>query len=511
MVTRAKPQLAVLIFFFAIYVLASGAHTYSNDEESMFFVTAAMARRGEFDVPPVSDAPVAAPMRGLNGMPYASYGILPSAVALPLYFVGSALTVVFPRFYGGYIVRFPITLFLNPIFTALTAMLLFQSAGLLGYRFRIALLTVLCYGFGTIAWVYAKTYFSEPLGTMLAVTAFVLLLRFHREPRLNFLFASGLVLGLAVTTKTTALVNLPVFILYLLYLSYQRRAEFNWRSLLLPLLVWGSGIAGMIAIVGAYNYVRFGDPLQTGYSGGLALFSNPLWVGLYGLVLSPGKSLFLFSPVLLLSIPAFWLFARRHAAEAAVCAGLTMVYLVVYGLYLFWHGDSSWGPRYMVFVMPFLVLPLAALLDWVAQPAHARWRAAVAALAVLSVLVELLGVLINFDIYPNQSVPEQRYYELQASPLFGHIHLLDSVLTNTQAIPPMPEGSIARFGWFFDPAQRHPFDLWYLYIVYSGMQPRKILALIVPIVMLCLLGLAWSGCALWQLWQRNMPAPEPVA
>ena len=220
---RVSPQFAVFIFFLALYLLTSGGHTYSNDEESMFFVTAAMAWRGEFDVPSVDDAPVASPMRGINGMRYASYGILPSAVALPLYHVGNAFTLVFPRFYGGYIIRFPITFFLNPIFTALTAMLLFQAAMLLGYRYRIALVVALCYGIGTIAWVYAKTYLSEPLGTMLLAAAFVLLLQYRREPHLRFLAASGVVLGLAVTTKTTALVNLPVFFLYLAYLLYQRR------------------------------------------------------------------------------------------------------------------------------------------------------------------------------------------------------------------------------------------------------------------------------------------------
>ena len=231
----------------------------------------------------------------------------------------------------------------------------------------------------------------------------------------------------------------------------------------------------MIVVVGAFNFVRFGDPLQTGYSGGLSLFSNPLWVGLYGLLLSPGKGVFLFSPIILLTIPAFWLFARRHAAEAALCGASRWCTWWCTGLYLFWHGDSSWGPRYMVFVMPFLVLPLAALFEWLAQPSHARWRVPVAALAVFSVAVEVLGVLINFDIYPNSSVPDQRYYDPLASPLLGHVRLLASFLTNTRPVPPMPEGSIARFGWFFNPGEPHPLDLWFLYMLHSGIECARFL------------------------------------
>jgi hypothetical protein len=82
----SKPQLAVLIFFFALYLLTSGGHTYSTDEESMFFVAAAIARRGDADVPPQTDAPVTRPRESSNGKLYASYGILHSAAALPLFY-----------------------------------------------------------------------------------------------------------------------------------------------------------------------------------------------------------------------------------------------------------------------------------------------------------------------------------------------------------------------------------------------------------------------------------------
>ncbi|HZQ10223.1 MAG TPA: hypothetical protein VFD70_26835, partial [Anaerolineae bacterium] len=175
-----RAKWSVFVFFLALYLLTAGGHTYSTDEESMFFVTAAMARRGGFDTPSMQEAPVSAPMRGIDGKLYAPYGLLPSALALPFYHVGAIVSSFLPRIYQGYFLRFAITFFLNPFFTALTAVLLLEAILVLGYSFRVALVTTFLFGLGTMAWVYAKTFFSEPLLTLLWVGAFLALIKYHK-------------------------------------------------------------------------------------------------------------------------------------------------------------------------------------------------------------------------------------------------------------------------------------------------------------------------------------------
>src|SRR5207344_2913145 len=74
-----------------------------------------------------------------------------------------------------------------------------------------------------------------------------------------------------------------------------------------------AALALALAFHAANNFARFGTPLETGYGAQAsgAAYSTPLWVGLYGLLLSTGKGLAWFAP-------AVWLFpaglARlRHA------------------------------------------------------------------------------------------------------------------------------------------------------------------------------------------------------
>lgn len=37
--------------------------------------------------------------------------------------------------------------------------------------------------------------------------------------------------------------------------------------------------------------------------------------------------------------------------------------VLLYGKMLYWSGDYAWGPRYLTFIVPLLLLPAAVLLD----------------------------------------------------------------------------------------------------------------------------------------------------
>jgi hypothetical protein len=47
-----------------------------------------------------------------------------------------------------------------------------------------------------------------------------------------------------------------------------------------------------LLVMAFYNQVRFGNPFETGYGEEAGAFTTPLLLGLYGLLLSPGKGLF---------------------------------------------------------------------------------------------------------------------------------------------------------------------------------------------------------------------------
>ena len=94
------------------------------------------------------------------------------------------------------------------------------------------------------------------------------------------------------------------------------------------------------------------------------LLSGSLIDGLHGLLLTPGASVFVYSPLLLLlplTLPEFY---RRHRAECVTALAIVASFLGLCGTFLFWHGLwSSPGPRYLFVATPLLMLPLGPWLD----------------------------------------------------------------------------------------------------------------------------------------------------
>jgi hypothetical protein len=109
---------------------------------------------------------------------------------------------------------------------------------------------------------------------------------------------------------------------------------------------------------------------------------------------SPGRSLFLFAPVTLLGLPALAGVWRRDRATALLLGGNIAVLTVFYASLLYWDADRSYGPRYLVAILPFLCLPLVA---WFDLPRSATTRRVLMGVVVLSVLAQAPGVLVDFS------------------------------------------------------------------------------------------------------------------
>jgi hypothetical protein len=91
---------------------------------------------------------------------------------------------------------------------------------------------------------------------------------------------------------------------------------------------------------------------------------------------------------------AFWRFRRSHPHEALLFGLLSLEHLVFYASYGNWHGGSCWGPRFLLPVLPFLVLPLGALLE-----RHDPIRGLTKALVVLGLLVQIPATLSNPHLF----------------------------------------------------------------------------------------------------------------
>ena len=404
--------LALSLFLLAIYLLTYSGDIHSSDGLSMLSVTESLVKRGDYDTNQILWMGLQQGTFGRGGELYSRKGLGASLVALPLAWLG----LVVP--FWGFVQT---TLLLNVAITALSGLLVFLYLRRLGYSWEVGLLLALLFGLGTMAWPYSKYFFSEPLtGLALLATAY-LLLRFRETQATGDLALAGTSLGLAIATRLATAAIAPLFLLPLLAYSlpHSRRLIPFLAAFLIPLILWG-------LLIGGYNYLRFGNPLVTGYLPQES-FRTPLLTGLAGLLISPGRGLFLYCPIFLLILPAFPIFLVRHRIEGAFSLSLVTIYILLYSKWFMWHGGFAWGPRFLVPIIPFLVIPLAPLVEGL----RGRGKVAFASLSAISIAPQILGLSVHFGRFQEMLLQvglplfaPSTFFHPRYSPLLGQLSLL---------------------------------------------------------------------------------------
>jgi hypothetical protein len=428
-----------------VYLLTSGGHTYSPDEEERYYVARGLVEQRTLAVAiPTTDVAVVAGERLVDGRNYSKYGLGGSLVGLPFYLVGAAAARLLAADRFELLTRAALSL-VNPLATAATLVLLAGLARRLGAGARAAVGLALLYGFTSFAWVYARTTFVEPLVALALTAAFAAAFTARQGVRipaatrseLGGVLGCGLALGAALLLRLDTAIVGPLFLAYLLWpsdadggwwtTSWLRRATRSVAALAVgPVLA--------LAVAGLYNWARFGSALETGYGAEAGRFTTPALLGFYGLLLSPGRGLLLYAPPILLALVGARRFARRWPLEAGLISGLAVLTVGFFARWSAWDGGGGWGPRLLLPILPLALLPALAVLDGWHQPATslatgaARWAArrrmvGIAAVVAAGLWVQLAGVLVNFAVVHNSDWvpgPQQLLFDRRYCPVLGH-------------------------------------------------------------------------------------------
>ncbi len=490
---------AVLVFFFfgLFFTLSNSYRTGFQlpDEEYVLQVTSHLAA-GESPALPENLPKIAGAFDiGKDGKSYASYQIGQSLLYLPFFFVAKQL-IAFSEPYSAS--RFGTEsnyqswlenetrryLFLSPaFFSALSCALFFLFAIGLGYGERAAFITTLFYGFGTMVWPYSKSLLTEATQNALLLGTVYLLFLQRREGKVipKWMILAGASFGLLLSIRAIFIALAPILAVYWYYKNQEKR-------LLLPLLLFGvpAGVWMIPQLI--YDSVRFGNIFALGYRA--AGFTTPLWIGLYGYILSPGKSFFLYAPLTLLGILGARSFFRRSPVEALLFLSIVLLVPLKYGSWWIWTGDPAWGPRYLLVLTPFLLLPATEMVEASLRSTSLRWRAAIGSLATISFFISFLGVAIHYLSYFSyvernvsfvHSSPRaiggsaDSHFETsfvpQFSPILGHAWMVKSILTGDEKpfssgpwkslglTPPAHEGKL-QVEW----------DIWLFQLIRYGLE-----------------------------------------
>lgn len=411
-------------FLFACYLLTYTGIIQSSDGLAMFSTAESIARRGDVDMNQLLWMGAQQGNIGPSGDLYGRKGLGMTLLALPLVWGGLLWNRI------GLVHA---ALLLNPILTALTGALLYRAGIRLGWRRATATAGAIGFGLATMAWPYTQTFFSDPLSGFGLFGAFYGLLAFSRTGRKHYLVGGASAWGIAYLSRTVNLVTLPIFLVGLWAVLETRvrveqsaprranraldaprsgwRAVFAWQwrpmvSFLTPIVA-----AGIISLW--WNALRFGSIWDSGYVA-TETFSAPWLAGIYGLTIGPARGLIWYNPILLLAVPGsvwFW----RHARRSFLPIGaLVLVYVLLYAKWYMWHGGYSWGPRFLVPLLPFLALLAAPAWERLVLRRRWGWAGALAGgiLAAISIGVQWYGMAIPFGLV-------QDYLAATVQPLFA--------------------------------------------------------------------------------------------
>jgi hypothetical protein len=247
------------------------------------------------------------------------------------------------------------------ILAALTVMLFYKLALLYASPGR-ALLLAFLFAFGTSIWTVAAQALWQHTPSVLCIVASLYFLRTER-----FGFAAAF----AALSPVVRPSNVLFVAASMLVIAFWR--EHRWRAL--TLYAGGSLITG--SMLAAYNLHVFGH-LRGGYS---QPFTGDFLAGLSGMLFSPSRGLFLYSPILLLAF-----LHRPQDRIARIAALFAATHLLLYVRWPNWWGGHCYGPRLLTELAPCLMILLFPL-----RLHLAPLRVAVVLLGALSVTMHFIG------------------------------------------------------------------------------------------------------------------------
>ena len=404
---RLRPATSVALFVLlaSVYMITWSGRINSNDELLLLNASASLVRYGDMradlaagSVPPApGDLQLSAsrpPLPDIRVEP------LQPVLAAPLYW----LALLLP----GVGLAHSVHLF-NVLVSAAAGALFFLYARLCGYGAAAAILASAALGLATIVWPYSDSFFQAPLALFMILLAGYQLERLRQEgwsAPVPILLALATLLLLPLAHQST-LLALPA----LLIVALPERSAFRalqGRNALLALLLL------LVLAVVLFASAGFQKELQTvlRHLGRLNLAEQAS--RLHSYLISPGGSLWGTSPVLLLALPGSWLLWRERRRRQ-LWAGLVMMLVFAFASAIYldhqWFGGLSWPPRFLVPVVPFVLLAAMPVFERLTQGPRSRGLVVlVSLLLAYSVWVQVSGVSLPWEAYGVALPPESGGY-----------------------------------------------------------------------------------------------------
>ena len=342
-------------------------------------------------------------VKGVDGREYSPFFIGSVFVAVPFYAMAKM----------AHISPFDTISVMNRLAATGTAILVFAFIRSLGYSKRTSIYVSIIYGLGSIAWYYSKDPGDHSLETFFVLFSVYLMYKHFSGQEFYYFIFSLITFGFAFITRASSILVLPS----LFVLSFGQmwsKNSFSIETGLKKLATFILVFMPFLILIFWYNFYRFGSIFETGHSlmgerFGIDFFSGtPILTGIKGFLVSPGKGMFFYSPVAILFFFSVKPFFKRNYFLTLSFLLIIVFYLMFMSKNIFWHGDWSWGPRYLFVITPYLIIPIASLIESEIWAKKKFMRYFVFLLFLISVGIQLVSVSIwNYNYFYSLHIDEK--------------------------------------------------------------------------------------------------------
>lgn len=268
------------------------------------------------------------------------------------------------------------------ILTFVSIVLIFKVLRRLGFSERNAFISI--FAVYISQYIFAYLYYYPSYSHIYELFSASLLIYLFQRTILHdgrvYEFLLGFTIGLLTLTRV---VDIVVVIPFILYLLLNRR----FKTVLLTIL---GGIPTAL-IFFYYNFSVYGSPFSLGYTsdrGGVLSVEN---FNLFNLLFSDVRGLFIWSPLILISIAGLIYGAKKN--RAIYIPSIVSV-ILIFGVYSFWPnwwGGDSIGQRFFIVLAPIFILGTSSALQYI----NSRKQKA---LRILGLILFVLTVTYAFKV-----------------------------------------------------------------------------------------------------------------
>jgi len=437
----------IVLFFllFIAYNTVTGIGIISGDAAPASFLPASilMNHNLNFDYNPllVSDPGLSYAFPLINGHYVSLFPIVTPILITPVYGISYVICNVFsiPLSPAGFLILAKTA---ASVIAALAGVFFYLASKEL-FSQKVALAATCIFAFATSTWsIGSQELWQHGTVELLLISLIYLTVRNEKKEGTIHILLLGIVSGLFIFNRPPDSVLLIPVVFYIFW--YQKAKLIHYIS---------GGIIGGLPFL-YYNYSVFGNVFG-GYNENIRFFilGSEFIKNYIGLLVAPNVGLFIFCPVLILSVAGFLTLWQMHTSKIQqVLLGfgpVIVLQVLVYSFFSLWGSSAEYcyGPRFLTGFVPVLGLYTGFFLNSyfgtprTTHPVREKniVLIVVGILLIVSIIIQFIGVF-YYLYYPYKTMDEERVWNWSDSIITGSYTYGSGNITGiyVYTLPPLP-------------------------------------------------------------------------